>query len=46
VRCVFSLDELGTRKAKWLNPKVRFLARAAESFGNAGRTLVSDPVAL
>lgn len=46
VRCVFSLDELGTRKAKWLNPKVRFRVRAAESFGNAGRALASDPVAL
>ena len=34
--------ELGTRKAKWFNPKVRFVVRAAESFGNPGRTLASD----
>lgn len=42
VRCVFSVNELGTRKAKWFNPKVRFVVRAAESFGNPGRTLASN----
>ena len=46
VRCVFSVNELGTRKAKWFSPKVRFVVRAAESFGKTSAPLVSESTRL
>ena len=44
VKCVFALSELGTRKASYLTPTVRFRVRAAESFGKAGEAICSDAI--
>jgi len=44
VKCVFALAELGTRKAGYLSPRVRFRVRAAESFGKMGEAIVSEAI--
>lgn len=41
VKCVFALHELGTRRAPYLTPAVRFAVRAAESFGKASEAIYS-----
>ena len=46
VKCVFALSELGTRKASYLTPTVRFRVRAAESFGGMGDAIYSDATGL
>ncbi len=46
VKCVFALSELGTRKASYLSPTVKFRVRAAESFGKMGNAIFSDAIRL
>ena len=46
VCCVFALNELNARKAPFYEPSVRFIVRAAESFGKAGAPIVSDWISL
>lgn len=41
VKCVFALSELGTRRASYLVPSVRFRVRAAESFGKTSDAIFS-----
>lgn len=44
--CVFALNELNARKAPFYEPSVRFIVRAAESFGKASAPIVSDWISL
>ena len=46
VSCVFSLNELNTRKGSYFSPTVRFTVRAAETFGKASAPLHSAAVRL
>ena len=41
VSCVFSLNELNTRKGSYFAPTVRFIIRAAETFGKKSEAIVS-----
>ena len=41
VSCVFSLNELNTRKGSCFAPTVRFIVRAAETFGKKSEAIVS-----
>ncbi len=43
VSCVFSLIELNTRKGSYFSPTVRFLVRAAETFGKKSEAITSGP---
>ena len=46
VCCVFAVNELNARKAPFYEPSVRFIVRAAESFGKASAPIVSDWISL
>lgn len=46
VKCVFSLDEIATRRASYLVPRLRFAVRAADSFGNMGEPIYSEQIKL
>ena len=41
VSCVFSLNELNTRKGSCFAPTVRFIVRAAETFGKKSEAIAS-----
>ncbi len=43
VSCVFSLNELNTRKGSCFAPTVRFIVRAAETFGKKSEAIASVP---
>ena len=46
VSCVFSLNELNTRKGPYFSPTVRFIVRAAETFGRESEPIVSAPLGI
>ena len=46
VSCVFSLNELNTRKGPYFSPTVRFIVRAAETFGKKSEPIVSAPLGI
>ncbi len=46
VKCVFSLDELQTRRVSYFEPGVRFIVRAAESFGKMSEPVFSERIML
>ena len=43
VSCVFALNELNTRKGSYFAPTVRFIVRAAETFGKKSEAIASVP---
>ena len=46
VSCVFLLNELNTRKGPYFSPTVRFIVRAAETFGKKSEPIVSAPLGI
>ena len=44
VKCVFSLDEIATRRVSYLDSRLRFIVRAADSFGNMGEPIFSEQI--